>query len=114
MQKALAKGEEDTVDGPEAAATPQACTALPDGEKAEAAEGMTEEDQDQAAAQACGRPVPPVRQRDRLDTLKSEFVSAKLADFGNGVLANKKVSDDIQSHGPTVAARSDSPNGSPK
>mmetsp|Transcript_98118 Transcript_98118/g.245971 ORF Transcript_98118/g.245971 Transcript_98118/m.245971 type:complete len:674 (+) Transcript_98118:73-2094(+) len=53
-------------------------------------------DPDEAAAQACGRPIPPVRQRERFDTLEIEQVFAKLADFGNGCRSNRKVTDDIQ------------------
>jgi len=51
---------------------------------------------DAAAAQACGRPVPPVRQKERFATLQPSKVFAKLADFGNGCRANRKVTDDIQ------------------
>jgi len=53
-------------------------------------------DTDRAAAEACGRPVPPVRQRDRFNTLEPDMVFAKLADFGNGCRSNRKVTDDIQ------------------
>eukprot|EP00442_Polarella_glacialis_P009466 CAMPEP_0115136022 /NCGR_PEP_ID=MMETSP0227-20121206/56112_1 /TAXON_ID=89957 /ORGANISM="Polarella glacialis, Strain CCMP 1383" /LENGTH=486 /DNA_ID=CAMNT_0002542949 /DNA_START=111 /DNA_END=1568 /DNA_ORIENTATION=- len=51
---------------------------------------------DLAAAEACGRPIPPIRQRERFDTLRIDEVYAKLADFGNGVRVNKPVTDDIQ------------------
>eukprot|EP00441_Pelagodinium_beii_P028007 CAMPEP_0197658630 /NCGR_PEP_ID=MMETSP1338-20131121/45347_1 /TAXON_ID=43686 ORGANISM="Pelagodinium beii, Strain RCC1491" /NCGR_SAMPLE_ID=MMETSP1338 /ASSEMBLY_ACC=CAM_ASM_000754 /LENGTH=603 /DNA_ID=CAMNT_0043235249 /DNA_START=68 /DNA_END=1876 /DNA_ORIENTATION=+ len=56
----------------------------------------TPEDGDQVAAAACGRPIPPVRQRERFDTMKPEQIFAKLADFGNGIRVNKPVTDDIQ------------------
>jgi len=51
---------------------------------------------DTAAAAACGRPVPPVRQRARLESLQLDQVFAKLADFGNGCRIDRKVTDDIQ------------------
>jgi len=60
------------------------------------AEANEDDQADHAAAQALGRPVPPVRQRDRFDTLETDQVFAKLADFGNGCLADRKVTDDIQ------------------
>eukprot|EP00444_Apocalathium_aciculiferum_P018153 CAMPEP_0183450386 /NCGR_PEP_ID=MMETSP0370-20130417/112454_1 /TAXON_ID=268820 /ORGANISM="Peridinium aciculiferum, Strain PAER-2" /LENGTH=583 /DNA_ID=CAMNT_0025641535 /DNA_START=12 /DNA_END=1759 /DNA_ORIENTATION=- len=58
--------------------------------------GDDEEDPDKAAAQACGTPVPPVRQRERFETFLLEQVFAKLADFGNGCRSHKQVTDDIQ------------------
>merc|ERR1712150_449270 len=51
---------------------------------------------DTAAAAACGRPVPPVRQKARLESLQLDQVFAKLADFGNGCRIDRKVTDDIQ------------------
>lgn len=53
-------------------------------------------DGDDAAAKACGRPVPPVRQKDRFKSLTAPQVFAKIADFGNGVSVDNKVTDDIQ------------------
>lgn len=55
-----------------------------------------ESDADRAAAEACGRPVPPVRQKDRFPTLQAPQVFAKLADFGNACRSDRKVTDDIQ------------------
>eukprot|EP00927_Polykrikos_kofoidii_P050359 TRINITY_DN44279_c0_g1_i1.p1 TRINITY_DN44279_c0_g1~~TRINITY_DN44279_c0_g1_i1.p1 ORF type:complete len:776 (-),score=199.59 TRINITY_DN44279_c0_g1_i1:106-2349(-) len=98
QKNAKAKGEEEgEVAGfeevPEAASASAA--AAPTVEGATEKEGdMTAEDE--AAAKACGRPIPPVRQRDRFDTLRAEKVLAFLADFGNGCQADKKVTDDIQ------------------
>lgn len=42
------------------------------------------------------RPVPPVRQKERFDSLYADQVFAKLADFGNGCKVDRKVTDDIQ------------------
>mmetsp|Transcript_94029 Transcript_94029/g.146942 ORF Transcript_94029/g.146942 Transcript_94029/m.146942 type:complete len:825 (-) Transcript_94029:128-2602(-) len=53
-------------------------------------------DTDIAAAEACGRPVPPVRQKERFDTFNTQQVYAKLADFGNGCRVDRKATDDIQ------------------
>merc|ERR1740117_2852166 len=58
--------------------------------------GDDSDDDDRAAAEACGRPVPPVRQKERFSTLSSSQVFAKLADFGNGCRSDNKVTDDIQ------------------
>lgn len=58
--------------------------------------GETQADGDSQVVAACGRPVPPVRQRERFDTLRHSETFAKLADFGNGIVANKPVTDDIQ------------------
>eukprot|EP00930_Biecheleria_cincta_P036914 TRINITY_DN2529_c0_g1_i2.p1 TRINITY_DN2529_c0_g1~~TRINITY_DN2529_c0_g1_i2.p1 ORF type:complete len:782 (+),score=185.89 TRINITY_DN2529_c0_g1_i2:28-2346(+) len=58
--------------------------------------GEGQADGDSQAVAACGRPVPPVRQRERFDTLRHSETFAKLADFGNGIVANKPVTDDIQ------------------
>lgn len=55
-----------------------------------------ESDDDRAAAEACGRPVPPVRQKERFKTFGAPQVFAKLADFGNGCRVDRKVTDDIQ------------------
>eukprot|EP00929_Paragymnodinium_shiwhaense_P014520 TRINITY_DN122435_c0_g1_i1.p1 TRINITY_DN122435_c0_g1~~TRINITY_DN122435_c0_g1_i1.p1 ORF type:complete len:637 (-),score=216.66 TRINITY_DN122435_c0_g1_i1:297-2207(-) len=83
LKNAAAKEEEKEEDDADEAATA-------------AAEPGKEGDIDEAAAKACGRPVPPVRQRDRFESLTSERVSAKLADFGNGTRADQKVTDEIQ------------------
>jgi len=56
----------------------------------------SDEDVDKLAAEACGRPVPPVRQEERFQTLQTSQVFAKLADFGNGCRADRKVTDEIQ------------------
>eukprot|EP00928_Gymnodinium_smaydae_P070050 TRINITY_DN53992_c0_g1_i1.p1 TRINITY_DN53992_c0_g1~~TRINITY_DN53992_c0_g1_i1.p1 ORF type:complete len:825 (-),score=224.53 TRINITY_DN53992_c0_g1_i1:88-2562(-) len=103
QKNAKAKGDDEADDAGDAAeevapeATPIANEPSPanatDG-KVEGGADMTEEDR--AAANACGRPVPPVRQRDRFKTLHSDKVFAKLADFGNGCQATRKVTDDIQ------------------
>jgi len=67
------------------------------GTVAEANDGEeTDEDADLVAAEACGRPVPPVRQKERFETLQTSQVFAKIADFGNGCRADRKVTDDIQ------------------
>lgn len=58
--------------------------------------GGVQADGDSQAVAACGRPVPPVRQRERFDTLRHPETFAKLADFGNGIVASKPVTDDIQ------------------
>jgi len=42
------------------------------------------------------QPIPPVRQRDRFETLVEQEMFAKLADFGNGIKADNPVTDDIQ------------------
>merc|ERR1719420_891442 len=42
------------------------------------------------------KPVAPVRQRERLSALLHGCVFAKLADFGNGCEASRKITDDIQ------------------
>jgi len=62
----------------------------------EANDGGSDEDSDAAAAEACGRPVPPVRQKDRFETLHATQVFAKLADLGNGCREDRQVTDDIQ------------------
>jgi len=89
-----AKAKEDETEDAEVV---EETTEAANGGAVAVAEGATEEDQaDHAAAQACGRPVPPVRQRDRFKTLQTDKVFAKLADFGNGCEANRKITDEIQ------------------
>mmetsp|Transcript_69384 Transcript_69384/g.206681 ORF Transcript_69384/g.206681 Transcript_69384/m.206681 type:complete len:616 (-) Transcript_69384:21-1868(-) len=78
-----------------AAATDKAGDKAAEGE-AQEEEADAEAAAEKAAAEACGRPVPPVRQRARLDSLTLDKVFAKLADFGNGCRADRKVTDDIQ------------------
>lgn len=95
-EPAAAKGPEDS---PPAAATGKGSGTAPktDAPAAGGADAGAEmADADQAAAEACGRPVPPVRQRERFKTMTNDQVFAKLADFGNGCRVNKKVTDDIQ------------------
>ncbi|CAK0810527.1 unnamed protein product [Prorocentrum cordatum] len=94
QKKRMKKKEKKTAGkAPEAAAAAAADEADDKGEADQEDKGG---DADEAAAEACGRPVPPVRQRERFDTLDFCQVNAKLADFGNGVFSNRKVTDDIQ------------------
>lgn len=79
-------------DGGQEAKTPSNAEAL---EAPADAEGGAA-DADEAAAEACGRPVPPIRQRERFGSFTVDKVYAKLADFGNGCRVNKKATDDIQ------------------
>mmetsp|Transcript_12239 Transcript_12239/g.22650 ORF Transcript_12239/g.22650 Transcript_12239/m.22650 type:complete len:569 (+) Transcript_12239:91-1797(+) len=85
--KAEAAGESGRVD---------AAAAAGDGEGSDGGEPAEAEDADKAAAEACGKPVPPVRQKERFSDLRVEDVFAKVADFGNGLFLDRKETDDIQ------------------
>eukprot|EP00931_Biecheleriopsis_adriatica_P022972 TRINITY_DN14623_c1_g1_i1.p1 TRINITY_DN14623_c1_g1~~TRINITY_DN14623_c1_g1_i1.p1 ORF type:complete len:675 (-),score=188.38 TRINITY_DN14623_c1_g1_i1:40-2064(-) len=74
---------------------PKVVAAAPTNENG-IADGKSTDAGVQETAAACGRPVPPIRQRERFDTLTLQETYAKLADFGNGIKANKPVTDDIQ------------------
>lgn len=99
----LSKNQKKRLKKKQKNAAAKAEAGAPAADKASAAaEGEEQEEADadaaaeKAAAEACGRPVPPVRQRTRLDSLTLEKVFAKLADFGNGCRTDRKVTDDIQ------------------
>lgn len=51
---------------------------------------------DEAPVTEIPRPIPPVRQRERFDSLTTEQTFAKLADFGNGIKSGHVVTNDIQ------------------
>jgi len=93
-KKGKAETKGDAVDGGDSDAEDVSLVAKT---TAEIAEGDGDEsDTDIAAAEACGRPVPPVRQKERFDTYNTPQVYAKLADFGNGCRVDRKATDDIQ------------------
>mmetsp|Transcript_27326 Transcript_27326/g.63705 ORF Transcript_27326/g.63705 Transcript_27326/m.63705 type:complete len:585 (+) Transcript_27326:81-1835(+) len=94
QKKAAKNGAAGDAAAPEAAATAAAAAEGSDGEAADGA--APEEAADKAAAEACGKPVPPVRQKERFSSLEVDEVFAKVADFGNGCFLNNKVTDDIQ------------------
>lgn len=106
--KAKAQGEaqadSDAEEAPaaEAAAAASGATAQGSSQKPPAAKASGVEaedaggDEEPPSLEACGPPVPPVRQRTRFATLEDDKVFAKLADFGNGCRINRKVTDDIQ------------------
>jgi len=68
-----------------------------DDSDCEAVEAQGDEtDADKLAAESCGKPVPPVRQKERFSSLNIDKVFARLTDFGNGCRVDRKVTDEIQ------------------
>lgn len=92
--KGETKEESDGEGGADTAVAAKGTAEVASGAAAGVAAG--DDDADRAAAAACGTPVPPARQKDRLSSLKPEQVFAKLADFGNACRSNRPVTDDIQ------------------
>eukprot|EP00933_Yihiella_yeosuensis_P018025 TRINITY_DN14962_c0_g1_i1.p1 TRINITY_DN14962_c0_g1~~TRINITY_DN14962_c0_g1_i1.p1 ORF type:complete len:626 (-),score=194.35 TRINITY_DN14962_c0_g1_i1:156-2033(-) len=95
-KEATGEGVEDGNDDASKEVAPAAVEASNGKDADGAPEDSAAASTDQAAANACGRPIPPVRQRERFGTLKLEETFASLADFGNGIRVNKPVTDDIQ------------------
>mmetsp|Transcript_6902 Transcript_6902/g.16758 ORF Transcript_6902/g.16758 Transcript_6902/m.16758 type:complete len:569 (-) Transcript_6902:51-1757(-) len=96
QKKAAAKAEASDTAGDSGRVEAAAAAAVAAAEGSDGGDAAEVDDADKAAAEACGKPVPPTRQKERFQDLRVEEVFAKVADFGNGLFLDRKETDDIQ------------------